>query len=287
MPLEGIFLEPCSKPVPDLSLHISPPNHDSRPRPVGPVNEPINDRSSLLLTELSLAHPTAHDQIELQKSPTRAFDNGLRPIKGIPVYPNRAFPFLAHPDKNPNIRGLYHHHQQIPNYSSSSYSSSGPGYFTGGSDLHMPVLNLDTGPSGCRAGGRLGFQNGGHGLGYQYGVGISSQEGNYGINHNHHGMIRSRFMSKIPAKRSMRAPRMRWTSTLHSRFVHAVELLGGHESHSDGSGEDDLSTLGSSGDRAGLRQFFDERGPNSIGPLQHESENYASTSANTLWSNSS
>ncbi|KAJ6411165.1 hypothetical protein OIU84_007845 [Salix udensis] len=27
----------------------------------------------------------------------------------------------------------------------------------------------------------------------------------------------------------MRAPRMRWTSSLHSRFVHAVELLGGHE----------------------------------------------------------
>uniref|UniRef100_J3MX73 Myb-like domain-containing protein n=1 Tax=Oryza brachyantha TaxID=4533 RepID=J3MX73_ORYBR len=36
-------------------------------------------------------------------------------------------------------------------------------------------------------------------------------------------------MPKLPAKRSMRAPRMRWTSTLHARFVHAVELLGGHE----------------------------------------------------------
>ncbi|XP_066325958.1 probable transcription factor KAN2 isoform X1 [Miscanthus floridulus] len=32
-----------------------------------------------------------------------------------------------------------------------------------------------------------------------------------------------------PAKRAARAPRMRWTSTLHARFVHAVELLGGHE----------------------------------------------------------
>ncbi|KAL8130877.1 hypothetical protein AgCh_006979 [Apium graveolens] len=30
-------------------------------------------------------------------------------------------------------------------------------------------------------------------------------------------------------KRSARAPRMRWTSTLHSHFVHAVQLLGGHE----------------------------------------------------------
>ncbi|KAJ4950406.1 hypothetical protein NE237_027238 [Protea cynaroides] len=42
-------------------------------------------------------------------------------------------------------------------------------------------------------------------------------------------MMRSRFLSRFPGKRSMRAPRMRWTSTLHARFVHAVELLGGHE----------------------------------------------------------
>ena len=44
------------------------------------------------------------------------------------------------------------------------------------------------------------------------------------------GLMRSRFMPRFPAKRSMRAPRMRWTTTLHARFVHAVELLGGHES---------------------------------------------------------
>eukprot|EP00252_Welwitschia_mirabilis_P008786 TRINITY_DN20959_c0_g1_i1.p1 TRINITY_DN20959_c0_g1~~TRINITY_DN20959_c0_g1_i1.p1 ORF type:complete len:476 (+),score=58.77 TRINITY_DN20959_c0_g1_i1:653-2080(+) len=41
--------------------------------------------------------------------------------------------------------------------------------------------------------------------------------------------FRSRLMTKLPTKRSMRAPRMRWTSTLHAHFVHAVELLGGHE----------------------------------------------------------
>ncbi|CAI9095279.1 OLC1v1031183C1 [Oldenlandia corymbosa var. corymbosa] len=51
-------------------------------------------------------------------------------------------------------------------------------------------------------------------------------------NFNHHnqtGFMRSRFLSRYTAKRSMRAPRMRWTTTLHARFVHAVELLGGHE----------------------------------------------------------
>jgi SHAQKYF class myb-like DNA-binding protein len=36
-------------------------------------------------------------------------------------------------------------------------------------------------------------------------------------------------MSKSSSKRSMRTPRMRWTSSLHQQFVHAVELLGGHE----------------------------------------------------------
>lgn len=56
----------------------------------------------------------------------------------------------------------------------------------------------------------------------------------YGQSHHHeanssHGTMRARFLPKLPTKRSMRAPRMRWTSTLHARFVHAVELLGGHE----------------------------------------------------------
>ncbi|KAL5063274.1 hypothetical protein RYX36_025011 [Vicia faba] len=41
--------------------------------------------------------------------------------------------------------------------------------------------------------------------------------------------MRSKLLPRFPSKRSMRAPRMRWTSTLHNRFVHAVELLGGHE----------------------------------------------------------
>uniref|UniRef100_A0A5B7B3U8 Putative transcription factor KAN2 n=2 Tax=Davidia involucrata TaxID=16924 RepID=A0A5B7B3U8_DAVIN len=42
-------------------------------------------------------------------------------------------------------------------------------------------------------------------------------------------LARTRFLSKFPTKRNARAPRMRWTTTLHARFVHAVQLLGGHE----------------------------------------------------------
>ncbi|KAE9607006.1 putative transcription factor MYB-HB-like family [Lupinus albus] len=47
--------------------------------------------------------------------------------------------------------------------------------------------------------------------------------------HHSQVLMRSRLLSRFPVKRSMRAPRMRWTTTLHARFVHAVELLGGHE----------------------------------------------------------
>jgi hypothetical protein len=71
-----------------------------------------------------------------------------------------------------------------------------------------------------------------------YGAGgMGGLVGGIGGHHHHHHLhggqpfgLGSRFMPKLPAKRSMRAPRMRWTSTLHARFVHAVELLGGHES---------------------------------------------------------
>ncbi|KAF8412602.1 hypothetical protein HHK36_000571 [Tetracentron sinense] len=43
------------------------------------------------------------------------------------------------------------------------------------------------------------------------------------------GLMRSRFLSKFPVKRSVRARRMKWTTPLHAHFVRAVELLGGHE----------------------------------------------------------
>ncbi|CAK7347631.1 unnamed protein product [Dovyalis caffra] len=59
------------------------------------------------------------------------------------------------------------------------------------------------------------------------------------INHQHHhhrhqpqiyGRDFKRSARMISGvKRSVRAPRMRWTTTLHAHFVHAVQLLGGHE----------------------------------------------------------
>ncbi|KAK6127432.1 hypothetical protein DH2020_038821 [Rehmannia glutinosa] len=375
MPLEGIFLEPSSsKQIPDLSLHISPPNCNSSSSSSSSssrinrndavssldfLSKPKNNFNSL--TELSLAHPAANDEIDLEKSGTgigigtrthqeehpqnpyhhhhhhlnQIFDasssDGLRPIKGIPVYPNRPFPFLAHVDhssREKDTRMRFFHQM----------SNNTTPYFTGGGGLdhHMPLLNLEASSSSQHRGRFSGFSSGynqvhhhhhqhGHqGYNHSFGVGPTSNieaVGSHNHYHHHGGIMRSRFLPKMPAKRSMRAPRMRWTSTLHSRFVHAVELLGGHEilelmdvkdltlahvkSHlqmyrtikttdkpaassgqSDGSGEDDLSTIGSGGDRAGLRQFMDQRGPNSDRSLHQESENYPSTTT-TLWSNSS
>ncbi|CAH8278661.1 unnamed protein product [Arabidopsis lyrata] len=63
-----------------------------------------------------------------------------------------------------------------------------------------------------------------------------------GFEHHHHQRNSNMFQpqiygrdfkrsssSMVGLKRSIRAPRMRWTSTLHAHFVHAVQLLGGHE----------------------------------------------------------
>nr|GMC85720.1 probable transcription factor KAN2 isoform X1 [Ipomoea batatas] len=59
----------------------------------------------------------------------------------------------------------------------------------------------------------------------------SSPSSSSSQSHRHHQpLMRSRFLpARFPARRSMRAPRMRWTTTLHARFVNAVDLLGGHE----------------------------------------------------------
>ncbi|KAK9115843.1 hypothetical protein Sjap_014790 [Stephania japonica] len=177
-----------------------------------------------------------------------------RPIKGIPVYHNRSFPFLPldHNNNNnnndPNNRMCFY-----PPWSASSPcspSSCSPYSPLAGSSLDAAATTMILQSAGLPNspnspnGGAAAF----HRMVRLNNGALSSQDLHHPVlkshqllhQHQHHphpfglgsadhGLMRSRFMPKIPAKRSMRAPRMRWTSTLHARFVHAVELLGGHE----------------------------------------------------------
>ncbi|CAD6219450.1 unnamed protein product [Miscanthus lutarioriparius] len=174
------------------------------------------------------------------------------PIRGIPIYNGPGgFPFLP-PASGADGSPLHHHHhhQKLgfyglyhPSTWPSSLGSTSPSPLAPGTPLSTldPASAFLSSPAAhhhhrmLSASGRLngmltdtlrsyGGSNVGGGLG-----------GIVGGHHHHHlhGAqsfgLGSRFMPKLPAKRSMRAPRMRWTSTLHARFVHAVELLGGHE----------------------------------------------------------
>ncbi|KAK6927804.1 hypothetical protein RJ641_006395 [Dillenia turbinata] len=155
---------------------------------------------------------------------------GQRPIKGIPIYHNRPFPFLPvdhsrELTKDPNKISYLYNPTWSPNSSlcSSLCHSPASTYFDiGGSGSSRGLDPVPKSGSGYRigavaAGTRLNRYH--HHYGHGVGVATSSDI----------AMMRSRFTPKLPTKRSMRAPRMRWTSTLHARFVHAVELLGGHE----------------------------------------------------------
>ncbi|XP_071692413.1 transcription repressor KAN1-like [Rutidosis leptorrhynchoides] len=342
MPLEGIFIEPpqsssSSTPLPDLSLNISLPNtssirnnnninsNNSKSNSLPTVLTPTNTSRNLVQEP---QNPFLHHHIYNQQPNNSKAHNlnhvnqgvslldvsdCLRPIKGIPVYHNHLLPFLPNLDHS-----CLEKDPKMCFYPTSSSTSTSP-YF-GSSGGHMPFLNpalngpSSSGyrlPAGCAGGGGTRFNSSyphhhHHYLNQYGGSGPTSHEVS-------HGLMRSRFLPKLPTKRSMRAPRMRWTSTLHSRFIHAVELLGGHEratpksvlelmdvkdltlahvkSHlqmyrtvkttdkpaassgqSDASGEDDISTTGS----GGQRRFVDQR----VSAEQEESDH-------TLWSNSS
>ncbi|KAL0727993.1 hypothetical protein Bca4012_024086 [Brassica carinata] len=239
MSIEGAFLEKpksnTTTTLPDLSLNISLPDihhlhHNELSR-----RSSQTDKNSLSSFELSLSphnNPSPNPSTRIFHCPDRRslnlshhqhFNNPVlnggslhqrvdeseinnihRPIRGIPVYHNRSFPFRQQPSLSSSIGGGDLDQISILN-SSSVYNNAYRSLRSSSRLKGVPVHH--------------------HHHHNHYGVVGSSVSSS----HHHHGMIRSRFLPKMPTKRSMRAPRMRWTSSLHARFVHAVELLGGHE----------------------------------------------------------
>ncbi|CAN6210629.1 unnamed protein product [Urochloa humidicola] len=174
------------------------------------------------------------------------------PIRGIPIYNGPGgFPFLPpavgggdghHQKLGGGFYGAYHHPATWPSSLGSTSPSPplapppgtlavDPAFLPSPAAHHRMMLSS---ASGRLMNGMLSDTLRGYGGG---GMGGIAGGGGHHLHHHHHlhGIgappfgLGSRFMPKLPAKRSMRAPRMRWTSTLHARFVHAVELLGGHE----------------------------------------------------------
>ncbi|KAJ7975295.1 transcription repressor KAN1-like [Quillaja saponaria] len=268
MPQNKIFKDPISNLIPDLSLHINPPN--SAPSSICTSN--IEADSSFDIwhkddvglkyhsdssirgspyadTELSLANPTiaseaespwkrnflrGGDEVLLQErhiinhAVSRPFDvsDRVRPIKGIPVYNNCSFPFSPLDNSIERDSEFCLYPMTYPSYSGtcSSNSASYRGYSSTGSVgvETMSRFNGITIDNPLRVPQpQFQYLNQQHHHHQYNGVGANSDFSN--------GFIRSRFMPRLPNKRNIRAPRMRWTSSLHARFVHAVQLLGGHE----------------------------------------------------------
>ncbi|GAA0154420.1 DNA-binding transcription factor [Lithospermum erythrorhizon] len=214
MPFEGVaFLEPNSSSssiqVHDLSLNISPPSVLS-----------INKAN----TDLSLAHP----------SPTTCVSNTITGHENNQERRGGG----GNQEPPPSYHQIYlNHHRQPPN--SMNHINQGslstrpikgiPIYHHNRS---IPYSNLEKDP-------KMFLYNKKSIIPSYYPSTIHhappSPTPPYKLLHHHEAanshvvMMRSRFFPKFQGKRSMRAPRMRWTSTLHARFVHAVELLGGHE----------------------------------------------------------
>lgn len=164
-----------------------------------------------------------------------------RPINGVPVYSSpragAAHPFLGaggeyRQGHHPKAVGIYnpYHSSSWPSSLRSTTTSPGAVAPSSASDPAATAAYLS--PSAYHrmlaSTGRLHLQ----------GVLANTLRG-YGGGHHHQqqqhlgSLAVARYMPRLSAsRRGMRAPRMRWTSSLHARFVHAVELLGGHERES-------------------------------------------------------
>eukprot|EP00268_Persea_americana_P006237 TRINITY_DN1224_c0_g1_i1.p1 TRINITY_DN1224_c0_g1~~TRINITY_DN1224_c0_g1_i1.p1 ORF type:complete len:420 (-),score=60.48 TRINITY_DN1224_c0_g1_i1:1327-2586(-) len=255
MSFHHLVMDSSSVQTPDLSLHISPPN--SAPSSLCNSNsdqETAFDLSksnsegsvrpdSLACTELSLTNPTTPMEAESpwrrnKELPQQIPQNHYLLHRQTATHPNNCrsnhlnhgVSILECDNRSIPFAGSYHLKERVPSWTfslcsslpSSSSPSITPALVEGGWESSALLHSLQ----GYQMAGSTRFNGLSPNLvkhpNYYPHLGMGASEA-------FHGMIRSRLMTKFPTKRSMRAPRMRWTSTLHARFIHAVELLGGHE----------------------------------------------------------
>ncbi|KAI4364760.1 hypothetical protein MLD38_020813 [Melastoma candidum] len=211
---------------PDLSLQISPPSSKTSESPLWRSVSGLTQVDDVAAADASLGFWKRALKMPSEGGATASWQ-GFEPSSNAPAmtpmgsiaggnsieahcnYPNQGYTQHNYiPHHSQDLGGFLRPIRGIPLYQNPSNN--------------FPLAHLDaaTTPPSPMSGNNNGSNSGGS------------------VHHNHHhhhhlyhshNIMRSRILSRFPAKRNMRAPRMRWTTTLHARFIHAVELLGGHE----------------------------------------------------------
>ncbi|KAI4377985.1 hypothetical protein MLD38_015532 [Melastoma candidum] len=202
---------------PDLSLQISPPSSETSDSPLGRSRSGLTEVDDVAPADASLGFWKRALRMPSEGG-TAASWQGFEPLAASLGSIAGGNSYTQHnyiPHHGQDLGGFLRPIRGIPVYQNPCNN--------------FPFSHLDpaTSPPSPMPG-----HNGSNNNGSNSGGSVHSHHHHHHQQHlyHSHNMMRSRFLSRpFPAKRSMRAPRMRWTTTLHTRFIHAVELLGGHE----------------------------------------------------------
>ncbi|KAK6947380.1 SANT/Myb domain [Dillenia turbinata] len=236
---------------PDLTLQISPPNHKPpsgwRSREEGEAqmdlgfwkrawdsrNHTKKDTHNTTTCTTTATTTSSSSCFELSLSNPRPSENNNNHFHILQQYPNNLIHSLQqsqhhHPFHQQQQQMFNHHRHQQHHHNGLGISPSELGFLR--PIRGIPVYHHHQNPT-CNNSSSFPVATQLQPLDFYSSSSPSTTTTPNGVGGatNTSSLIRSRFLSRFPAKRSMRAPRMRWTTTLHARFVHAVELLGGHE----------------------------------------------------------
>lgn len=202
--------------VPDLSLQISPPKIDPS------SSSPYNSSSSFSFDawQQSRIPPQVDTELSLSNNSTAEVDmstDRFRPIRGIPVYSNGLV--------SSSTYNLINNQNQTTSSSLLSPPLSST-FRAFQQQEQQPVARFN----GITMEALRNHQQNQNQFVVQNHHHQHHQSPHFGVSDFSCSNNRSRFfMPRIQSRRNARAPRMRWTSSLHARFIRAVQLLGGHE----------------------------------------------------------